>query len=262
MKKRILPILFILIGLSSLTAKAQKEVTVRLNPKTGVTYNATIKNTMMNLMEVQGQNISSTQSLETKCSFSAKEVSSNEITIEGQNDAMKLTISQMGMKLTYDSEHPENTSPMLAGQTDDLETSLKKPYTVKFDALGHRIEEKEEAEMPLINSVIVQLPEEPMSVGSTWTTSQKQDVSGTEIDATMTYTVTKISKKSVEITVNGTVKGGEEASGTYEGTASIDPQTGLVTKSSIKQSLSMTISQQGMTFPVTINGTTTVTMEN
>ena len=101
-----------------------------------------------------------------------------------------------------------------------------------------------------------------MSVGSTWTTSQKQDVSGTEIDATMTYTVTKISKKSVEITVNGTVKGGEEASGTYEGTASIDPQTGLVTKSSIKQSLSMTISQQGMTFPVTINGTTTVTMEN
>lgn len=77
----------------------------------------------------------------------------------------------------------------------------------------------------------------------------------------MTYTVTKISKKSIEIEVKGNIEGGDEASGTYDGTANIDPQTGLITSSSIKQNISTTISEQGLSIPVTINATTTVTLE-
>lgn len=260
MKKNIIISLLVLIGLSSLPLQAQKEVTVKLNPKVGVTYTANIKNTMMNLMDLQGQSMTMTQTMETKSSYTAKSVSENDITIEGQNDALKLTISQMGMVLTYDSEHPEKTSPMIADQTDELASSLNKPYTMSFDALGRRTSE-EEPEMAQLGSIIVQLPEEPLKVGSSWTTSKKQSISGTDITATMTYTVTKISKKSIELEAKGAIEGGEEASGTFDGTVSMDPETGLITKSSIKQNISTTISEQGLSIPVTINGTTTVTVE-
>jgi hypothetical protein len=261
MKKSIISLLLILFGLSSLSLQAQKEVTVRLNPKTGVTHNAIIKNTMMNLMDFQGQSITMTQSMETKCSFSAKSVSDKEITIEGQNDALKVNISQMGMVLTYDSEHPEKTSPLIADQADELGSALNKPYTMSFDALGRLMSTEEEPEMSQLGSIIIQLPEEPLKVGSTWTTNKRQSISGTDITASMTYTVTKISRKSVEINVKGSIEGDEEASGTFDGTASIDPETGMITKSSIKQNISMTISEQGLSIPVTINGTTTVTVE-
>lgn len=261
MKNRIIAILLVLLGMSSLTLKAQKEVTVRLNPKTGVTYTAIIKNTMANSMQMQGQSITMTQSMETRSSFTAKSVSDQEVVIEGQNDALKINISQMGMMLTYDSEHPEKTSPLIADQTDELGSALNKPYTMSFNALGQRISTEEEPEISQLGSVIVQLPDEPLKVGSTWTTRKRQKISSTDITADMTYTVTKISKKSIEIDAKGTVDGGEEATGTFDGTASIDPRTGLIIKSSIKQNLSLTISEQGLSIPVTMNGTMTVTLE-
>lgn len=162
MNKRIISFLLILIGLSSLPLQAQKEVTVRLNPKVGHNYKATVKNTMMNLMDFQGQSITMTQSMETKCSFAAKSVSDKEVVIEGQNDALKVNISQMGMALTYDSEHPEKTSPLIADQADELGKALNKPYTMSFDALGRRTSNEEEPEMSQLGSVIIQLPDEPL----------------------------------------------------------------------------------------------------
>lgn len=263
MKQRtlIISLLLTFLGMSSLTVHAQKEVTVRLNPKTDVTYHTNIKVTMMNMMEVQGQTMTMSQIMETKSSFTAKEVNDKEVTFEGQNDAIKLTISQMGMKLTYDSEHPENNSPMLAGQTDEFEKSIKKPYMAKYDLLGQELKTEDESEMNQLGSVVLPLPDEPLKVGTTWTSKKENKVSSTEISATMTYKVTKISKKSVEIEVNGTIDGDNETSGTYTGTATIDPNTGLVLNSSIKHNISLTISEQGLTIPTTINGTTTVTVE-
>ena len=59
--------------------------------------------------------------------------------------------------------------------------------------------------------------------------------------------------------VSGTIKGKtDDISGTYTGTASINPQTGMVTSSSIKQNISMTANEQGMSIPMTIVGTTTM----
>ncbi|MBO6023752.1 MAG: hypothetical protein J6P83_02745 [Bacteroidales bacterium] len=49
-----------------------------------------------------------------------------------------------------------------------------------------------------------------------------------------------------------------EVSGSYNGTASIDPQTGMITSSTTKSNLSMTLNEQGLSLPVTMVGTTTV----
>ena len=171
---------------------------------------------------------------------------------------MKMTMSVMGQKLEYDSDHPEKTSPMLAGQTKDFEASLKKPATVTYDALGNVIDSLN-LDMSQLGAAILQFPENELSVGSQWTSNKDQSVSGTEISVDYTYTVTAISKKSVDVNIAGTVKGStDDISGNYQGTASINPQTGLVMNSTMKSNMSMTISEQGLSIPVTMVVNTTV----
>ena len=169
-----------------------------------------------------------------------------------------MTMSQMGMKFEYDSEHPEKTSPMLAGQTKEIEEKLHKPTDITYDALGKLVGDSTDSSMNQLG-VIIELPESEITVGSTWTTTTTQENSGITFNADITYTVKAISKKSIDLTYTGKVNSNAaEISGTYEGTASIDPQTGIMINNSQKQNLSMTINEQGMSMPMTIVGNITV----
>ena len=250
----------ILIGFITMSlAPAKDGITLRLKPRQGQTYTIASKSNMMMMMEVQGQTMNQTQNMEYRQSFTAKNVTAKDVELETKIEALKMSISQMGMKLEYDSEHPEKTSPMLAGQTAEMDKAINKTGTIKYDVMGHVIDTLD-LEMSQLGGVIIQLPEQELSVGSTWSVDKSQSVSGTEMRVHYTYTVAAISKKSVDLTVEGTVtgKGAEEISGSYTGTASIDPQQGFVTKSSLKSNLSMTLSQQGMTIPMTMVGNTTM----
>lgn len=255
--RKITPAMLVLVALATLSFTAKDGVTLRLKPQQGKTYTITSKANMMTMMEVQGQTMNQQQKLESRQSFTATNVTDNESLIETQIEAVKLSISQMGMKLEYDSEHPEKTSPMLAGQTAAMDKVIKKMETVKYDAMGNIIDSLN-LEMSQLGAAITRLPEEELSVGSTWNFNQTQSVSGTEIIAKMTYTVAAISKKSVDVNISGTVEGSNEISGTYEGTASINPQTGLVMNSSTKSNISMTINEQGMSIPMTMVSNTTI----
>ena len=250
--------LLVLMGLAMLSFMSKDSVTLRLHPVQGKTYTISTKATTMNLMEVQGQTINSTQTMETTQTFTVKETNDKQTTVDTQIDNMKMSVSQMGMKFEYDSDHPEKTSPMIADQTKELEKTIKKLSTITYDAMGNVIGEEENP----LGGAIVKLPEEPISVGSTWTLDKTASVSDMDINSKMTYTVTNISKKGVELSVKGNVESNTEGvSGTYTGTATINALTGMMTTSSIKSNLSMTITQQGLTIPVTMVGTTTVTVE-
>lgn len=263
MKKFIIPSLMILLGFITMSLTPAKEgVVLRLKPNKGATYKVTTKISMMNMMEVQGQSMSSTQVNENRQTITIKDINEDAVTVESKTEAMKLTISQMGMVLTYDSEHPEKTSPMLADQVDELAAALNEITTSKYDSQGNPLkEEDEDQEGATSGSAFIPLPDEAVSVGSTWNSHKNQEVSGTKIVGDMNYTVTKISKKSIEIEVKGTISGEEGVEGSYDGTASINPTTGMVIKSSIKMNVSLTISQQGLTIPLTMNGTTNITVE-
>lgn len=256
--KRFAPVALVLIGLATLSFMAKDSITLRLHPQQGKTYTVSTKATTMNMMEVQGQTINSTQTMETTQTFTVKETNDSQTVVEGQTDNMKMSVSQMGMKFEYDSDHPEKTSPMIADQTKELEKNIKKLSTITYDAMGNVVGEGENQ----FGGAIVKLPEEPISVGSTWTIDKTASVSDMDINSKMTYTVTSISKKGVELSVKGNVESNSDGvSGTYTGTATINSQTGMIMTSSTKSNLSMTISQQGLTFPVTMVGTTTVTVE-
>ena len=263
-KKHITPLLLVLFGLAlfsgcSSQAKLSKGgVTLRLKPQQGKTYTIITKSNTMNTMEVQGQSMSMSQSMETTQSFTAKEVTNNESTFETQIDAIKMTISQMGMKLEYDSEHPEKTSPMLAGQTKEIEENLHKSESIKYDIQGHIVDSIDITKSQL-DQVINLLPEGNVSVGTLWVFDKTQNISGNEITSQNFYHVTAISEKSVDVRVSGHYEdAAKKEIGTFEGTASIDPKTGIVMNSNIKSNLSMTINEQGMSIPMTIVGNTTV----
>ena len=255
---KIVPVMLVLVALTTLSFMAKDGVTLRLKPQQGKTYTVTTKANMMMMIEVQGQTMNMSQNMETRQTFTAKEVSDAQSTLETQIEAIKMTMSQMGMKFEYDSEHPEKTSPMLADQTKEIEERLHKPTDITYDALGKLVGDSIDSSMNQLG-VIIELPETEISVGSSWTTTTSQETSGVTFSADITYTVKAISKKSIDLTYTGKVNGdAAEISGTYEGTASIDPQTGIITNNSQKQNISMTMNEQGMSMPMTIVGNITV----
>ena len=138
-----------------------------------------------------------------------------------------------------------------------MEKSLNNPVTVTYDAFGKIVGDDTDLEMNQLSNIILELPEKELTVGSKWTSKKTQSVSDTDFDVNMEYTVTAISKKSVDVSFTGGAES-KEITGTYNGTASINPQTGLVMSSTTKSNVSMTINEQGMSMPITVVGTTTV----
>lgn len=249
--------LLVFVGLATLSFTLATGTTLRLQPKQGQTYTATSKVNAMTMIEVQGQTMNMSQSIEVSQSAIAKEVTKEQSVFETQIETIKMTMSQMGMKLEYDSEHPEKTSPMLAGQTGEFEKSLKKPVTVTYDALGKIVGDDTDLDMNQLSNIIIELPENELTVGSKWTSKKSQTVSNTDFDVNMEYTVTAISKKNVDVSFTGSADS-KEVTATYNGTASIDQQTGMVMSSTTKSNVSMTINEQGMSMPITVVGTSTV----
>ena len=255
-KKHLIPVLLVFVGLATLSFMAAG-VTLRLQPKQGQNYTVSSKVNSITMIEVQGQTMNMSQLIETSQSAIAKEVTKEQVVFETQIETIKLTASQMGMKLEYDSEHPEKTSPMLAGQTSELEKSLKKPVTVTYDALGKIVGDDTDLNMNQLSNIIIELPENELTVGSKWNSKKSQSVSNTDFEVNMEYTVTAISKKSVDVSFTGGAES-KDITGTYNGTASIDPQTGIIMSSTTKSNVSMTVNEQGMSMPITVVSTSTV----
>lgn len=247
----------ILSGCSSQAKLSMENIKFRLHPETSKTYTIVSKTNTMTMLEVQGQSMSMTQNMDITQTFTPKEVSDNESVIETQVETIMMSVAQQGMKFEYDSEHPEKTSPMIADQTKEFEKNIKKPITLTYDAKGKLIGEKESFGMSQLDHVVIELPDQNITVGSKWSHTNEQEINGNAFTVNMDYTVTAVSKKNVDVSFTGKIES-IEVTGTYNGTASIDPQTGLMMNKTMKTNISMTINQQGLNIPMTMVGTTTI----
>lgn len=259
MKKTIIPIVLMLVALTTLSFTAGKGITLRLNPTKGKTYVIDSKTNQTTTMKIQGHSMNSIQRVEMKQTFSAKEVSNNSITLSTQIDAIKMAVTTMGMTLNYDSENPQSNSPMIADQAQEFDAIIKKPTDVTYDVLGH-LTEADDNDMSQLSNVIIELPEEELSVGSQWTFLKTQEIGDFDVSVNMIYTVTALSKKSVDVSFTGTIDA-KDISGTYNGTASINAQTGIIMTCSLENNVSATVSDQGMEIPLTITGTATISVK-
>ena len=263
-----LPILLVFIGFIAMSfTNSNDSVVLRINVKKGQSF--TVKGKINQLMNInaQGMNMSVPQTIEMRQSLSIDEVNGEQITTSSSVDAFKLTMTQMGMKLTYDSEHPENNSPMLAGQTDELDKNIGKKFTTIYNNRGELLQSEEiTSNFNYQTGVIIPFPEEPVHVGSQWTQDTTMSINNIDMKAVNTYTVSEITKKTVTLTQTTTMKGDSKSmamdmSMSAEGTIIIDRATGIVTKTSCKMNCSMTIEEQGMKIPMTMSMTTESTVE-
>ena len=214
MKKVIIPIVLLVVALTALSFTAGKGITLRLRPQKGATYEIESKTSQTTVMKIQGQTIRSTQTVDGRQTLNVKEVSDSQNVFETQIKAVKMAVSTMGMTFTYDSDHPESNSPMIADQASEIEKILNKPTTVTYNELGYNANQ-DDLEMSQLGNVIIELPEEELQVGSQWNYVKTQSVSDFEIKINMTFTVTSISKKSVDVSFAGTIDS-KDITGSYE----------------------------------------------
>ena len=78
----------VLIGLATLSFMAKETISLRLHPEQGTSYTVNSKATSMSLMEVQGQTINMTQTMETNQSFSVKETNDTQSVFESQIESL------------------------------------------------------------------------------------------------------------------------------------------------------------------------------
>lgn len=265
MKTKSIPLIFaliVVIGAVFMSFAGKGDVSLRLHLEKGKTYSYKTKTTQVMTMDLQGQFMSTTQNIEMKNTISVLDIVDGQFLTELKMDNIKFNQTVMGMTMNYDSEHPENTSPMLQGQVKQFEDQMKQPHSVTFDARGN-ITNKEAVSSQDAASFITALPEEAVHVGSTWTQDASIDVSGISSSNHATYTVTKISKKEVhaDFTSTVTATGNAELNGTNSGTVVFDIATGMAKSHTFKSDISLTINEQGMSIPASLKGTTTITLE-
>lgn len=256
MKKHITTLLLAVLGLTLVSFMTNDSIVLRFKPQVGKTMTYSTKSTQIMTMNVQGQSMNTTQTLESKMQMTAKEVTADSIFCEMVTKSMKLTQSTMGMTLTFDSEHPENTSPMLAGATKAYQDLIDKKMQIVVDPLGKTIK----SDSDNLQSLNTTFPEKAISEGSQWTNNHTQTISDVEVNVTTTYTVAKITKKETTLNLESTLKS-SVVNGTDSGSMVIDNATGIAKSSTVKTNLNMTIEQQGISIPMTISGTTTTTIE-
>ena len=131
---------------------------------------------------------------------------------------------------------------------------IKKSMNVIYDEMGNTIKDIPEEYENLISKVFmlvfIHFPEEDVGIGNSWSfDTPKSGIS-------WTYTISSISKKKVEVSFVGIMKT-DNMSGVIEGSASIHPTMGVVTKSNSKSTISMT-DASGNNSSVVINTTISV----
>lgn len=256
MKKHITIILSAIVALTMVSFMANDSVLLRLKPQVGKTMTINMKSSQIMTMNVQGQSIANSQTIESKTEMTATNITADSIFCTAKMKSMKMTQSAMGMTMTYDTEHPEDANPMLAGAMKSFQDAIDKEIPFVFDPQGNPLKMPSEN----IPNISATYPKEAVSVGSQWTSDNTQNIAGTDIVMTATYTVTKITKKETTVNVESVIKS-DIASGTNSGSMVIDNATGLTKTSTIKTNMSLTISEQGLSIPTTVTATTTLNIE-
>lgn len=227
--RRIMLLMFALVGWSIVSASAQESITLRLRPQAGLV--CSIESKELTLVQNNGFEVSLNNEIKTTVAF--KDVTETQTEIEAQIASLKSNTSAiLGIGAKYDSDYPKGNTPDLAKQYDPL---IKKPFDVTYDDKGKAIKGIPKAYDDLLSKVFmlvfIQFPEDEVSVGSRWSFDTSK--------ISWTYTITSISKKKVEVSFVGIAKA-DNTSGVIEGTANIHPTMGVITKSSSKLTISMT----------------------
>lgn len=222
--KYIIPVLLNLASLALVSFTVQESVLLRLRPRADINYLVKYKESNRHI--AQGYDQSSYY--ESKSSFIVRNTTKSQIEIEAQEESKKMITSNVALAsgvTIYDSDNPKFNDSKLA---ERYNPSLKQPVIISYGELGNSALQDSILRVAntylcnVFRNVFVSLPKEKISVGSQWSF----DMSG----FVWTYTVTSISKRHIQVDfVSGCEN--DNVSIKTEGSATIHPVMGLVTKS-------------------------------
>ncbi|PWJ38620.1 DUF6263 family protein [Sediminitomix flava] len=258
----------------------------------GEKYSFTQKSNQAIDQQVMGQIMSITQVIEADYTMEVLEVLPTGGKVSMTYDRMKMsTVSQMGSVVVDSEAGEENSNPM----NSVFKLMMKKPFTIELSDRGEitKVEGLEQIHDALLSEVdasmkmqiegmlkqsfgektikdsfksaLVSFPENAVSVGDTWS-EQMDDITNIPgiVDVTWTYTSAEqlnakvvYSPAAEPKSLNGAQVSKLEGTATYE---AILNKNNWAKKFINKQDLSMEISAQGVTIPMTIESETTITL--
>jgi len=244
MMKKILPIILIV---TSLSLSAQDSVLLRLNYTQGDSYlvDTEIKTDMGRL---------GCMNMKVSWKKDVSEVSAEGVKLESKVVSIIVDMKQDGkITMNYDSsqkdEELDEMGQMLKSKFDPMMNAI---FHTSLDNLGNVIETRTVPDIPGIEELLsnvntVILPEEKVSVGTTWTSEVKKQ----GIIMSIKYTVSNIVNGNVTLDISGNAKGVE--SGSIKGKETIEIGDGI-SKNSMAE---MTIVCEEMTIHITVNSLVT-----
>lgn len=234
MKKLLIIALFIV---GNVLCVAQESVVLKYNYKKGDKY-------VMEMSFKQNMGLAGQTSMMLTANMNVNESSKEQFKLANNIKRVVANMSQGGKSVNYDSNKKDSE---LDAEGKKLKTQfasvLKSTSYTTFDSRGKILKVTVEPSIPGANTnqglmTYSVFPEEAVKVGSTWTNDQ--DIQGMKLK--MVYTVSKITSKSVETTISGSINI-MGISGKITGAATFDRKTGNTDYMKMDTSVSM----QGMT---------------
>lgn len=234
--KKLVMIAFLVV--SNVICVAQESVVLKYNYKKGDKY-------VMEMSFKQSMGIAGGMSMNMKANVNVVESSKETFKLANKVKKISADVSQGGKTMKYDSdmkdsELDEEGKKMKAQFAQVLKATSYTTFNNQGKILNVKVEPNIAGNQASSQNLMTYsiFPEEAIKVGSTWT--NEQDIQGMKLK--IIYTVTKITAKSVETSLSGSINVMGIA-GKITGDASFDRKTGNTDYMKMNTSISM----QGMT---------------
>ncbi len=258
MKEKILTsILFLFVVISF----AQKSVEMRLKPEVGSVHETEIVMDMDMSMYFQDQKIVTKMGMVFDVDYKTLGRKNDINDMEVVFERMKMTMSNPMMSGEYDSEKEIQTSPFAEKLNEAFEGVLGQSINAKVTTLGKMAEpldllklftdipaDKAEELQERMTNQFIHFPEEKVALGGSWGVKVPMAQVG---EVEFTYTLEKINKKTLEVTVSGVTNSVESLEGVsvtdavIGGDILLDRKTGETISSLINMDMKMKVSVQG-----------------
>ena len=231
--------------------------------------------------EMQGQKMEANADITSTYNIEVKDVVANNYNLSNTVTGVKMSMSQMGQEMSFDSEKEEDANGPMGSILKDY---IKQPKEVLIDKAGNIVPQQSDQKADSTNMILKQLGNfdatgygadmafEPLpgniKAGSTWTS--KKDNGG--ISKTTYFTVKSIAGNLATLAITGDIvsdlkmenQGMEittKTTGKFTGEEIVDITTGVIQSTTFTTDASGIIGIMGQELPTTSNITTTTTVK-
>lgn len=263
-------LLVILSLFFTISSQAQKKKLLRFKLEKGSVYEMVMNMNNNMDQEMMGQQVKMDQQMEMITIMTVEDVlPNNNFLINYHYKSIKMDMDVMGNSMTFDSENEEESTSSLKALKNLTKTKLKLEFTPLgkvisidgFDSFNDVFAENfelkemfkmissEKAFKSSFGQTFNYFPEEKVTVGDSWSTSQKiEEPMSMNID--MHFTVSDIQKHNVFLDMDSDIDSNTtmeqngmsidmEMKGKQNGTLTINSKDGMLNASAMKQDLSI-----------------------